>query len=75
LGVVAAAILEEHEVIPVAEAGDGGHTRAVIVDWGGCIVDGVAPGKEVLCDLVGQLLAVIRIALVGVVGDELIFVD
>lgn len=74
-GVVTPAILEEHEVIPITEARDGGHTGAVIIDWGRSIVDGVAPGKEVLCDLVRQLLAVVRVALISVVGDELVLVD
>ena len=74
-GVVAAAEFIQHEVLAVAQACDGRHSRAVVVCCGRGVVDDRAPVHEVGRDLMRQLLAVVRVPLVGVVRDELLLVD
>lgn len=64
-------LVGEDEVV-VGEFGDDGHAGARLISiWVVDIVDGIAPGLEVRSHLVGKLLAVLGVALVGVVDDEL----
>jgi hypothetical protein len=51
-----------------------GHAGAGDVLLVGDVVDDGAPGFQVSGGLVGELLAVLGVALVGVVGDELALV-
>lgn len=74
-GIIAAAKLIQHEVIAVAQARDGRHPRAIIVRSRRGIIDRRAPVHEIRSDLMRQLLAVFRVPLIGVVGDELVLVD
>ena len=53
---------------------DDGHTRASDILFVGYIIHDGAPVLEIGRCLVGKLLAVLRVTLIRVVGDQLAFV-
>ena len=70
-----AAVLVRHDVLSVRQQGDGRHARAVSVGRVLDVVDNRAPFLEVGGGLVHHLLAVLGVALVGVVADQLVLVE
>ena len=66
-----AAELIRHYELSVGELSDGSHARAIGVGGVSYVVDGGFPGEQIRRDLVDEFLAVERVALVGIVDDEL----
>jgi len=66
-----AAVLVDHDPAAVGQARHGRHAGAIGVGRERDVVDDGAPGAQVARGLVHELLAVGRVALVGVVGEEL----
>ena len=73
-GVADGGFVDEDPFVDWGDVLDVGHSRAGLVEGQGDVVDDGAPIVEVGGDLVGELLAVGRVTLVGVVGDYLAFV-
>jgi len=73
-GVADRALVHEDPLLDRLDVGQDGHARAGFVEVVGDVFDDGTPVAEVVGDLVGKLLAVLWVALIRVVCNELVLV-